>query len=213
MLIASDLTYAHGYRPVLRGASIALAAGEAALLLGANGAGKTTLLRVLATLAQPVRGDIHINGIDARKAPDVARRQLGVVLHATMHQAELTGRENLRLHAALHNVPDAEAAITRQLEDARLLARANDRTKTYSRGMLQRLSMARALLHGPRVLLLDEPLTGLDSASVARMHAQLQRFVAAGGTLLMSTHDLATPIAFAHRTLRLTDGVLNEEAT
>ena len=162
--------------------------GERVALLGANGAGKTTLLRILAGLTRPLRGTVLVGGRDLHADPE-ARRSVGFVSHSALLYEDLTPRENLAFTAALHHIHAPAAIIAHALEVAGLSARADRPTRGFSRGMLQRLSLARATLHDPPVLLLDEPFTGLDAESsralVGRITADRDRDRA----IVAVTHD------------------------
>lgn len=193
---ARDLYKDYGRHRALSGVSLRLRAGQVTALLGENGAGKSTLLAILAGLLRPTRGDVRVDDqpladIDA----EAFRRQLGVLSHEPRCYAELSPRENLRLFARLYELGAAERA------DAHLdgwlarvgLDRAADRpARTMSRGMLQRLAIARTLLHAPAFVLLDEPYTGLDQAGVALLSQLITAERARGALILVITHDLAT---------------------
>ncbi len=210
VLRADGLAKAFGYRVVLKGVQLCLHAGEFVALLGANGSGKSTLLRIVATLLRPDAGQLQIGGVDALTQPGKASARVGAVLHATMHYPDLSGRELMQMHAQLHGVPDANNEIVRQLKAVDLTRRADDRLRTFSRGMLQRLSVARALLHAPTLLLLDEPYTGLDASSAERLNALLQQFCAQGGCALMSTHETGRGMVGVTRMLHLRAGNFTE---
>lgn len=191
LLVARDLSKLYGMRPVLRGASMTLQAGDFVALLGANGAGKTTLIRILATLMRPDRGEISICDTDAMKHPDRARRFIGTVMHQPMLYPDLTARENLEFHARLHQLTAKNLGrIETLLAEVELGKRANERVRTFSRGMQQRLTIARALLHQPALLLLDEPFTGLDQHSADILSGLLNRHAQSGAAILMATHEL-----------------------
>lgn len=197
-LTATAVARRYGYRTVLRDASLTLDAGEAVLLQGPNGAGKTTLLRVLAGLLRAQGGTVE------RHAP------VGLVGHDAMVYDALTARENLRFFSRLHGV---DAAVADALLDRLgLLSRADDRADTFSRGMIQRLSIARALLPTPGVLLLDEPLTGLDRASTAVARDVLAEQRRGGTAMLVVSHHPAEMAGVATRALTLEQGRLAEVA-
>ncbi|MDL4817202.1 ABC transporter ATP-binding protein [Actinomadura opuntiae] len=163
-------------------------------LVGPNGAGKSTAVRVIATLLEPTRGTVEVCGIDAAKHPRTARRRLGVVLGGERSVYwKLTGRENLEYFAALYHLPprDISRRIEEVLHDMELLDRADDYAERYSTGMRQRLSLARALLQQPAVLLLDEPTSGLDPRSAERLRMHVRRLRDAGHSVLITTHDMA----------------------
>ena len=149
-----------------------------------------------------------IDGIDALARGGDARARIGVVLHHTMVYPDLTGRENLRFHAELRGLNDSAARITAALEQVDLIRRADDLARAYSRGMAQRLSLARALLHEPVLLILDEPFTGLDQASAARLSALLAEWARAGKAAVMTTHEVGRGMDSVTRALTLEGGVL-----
>jgi len=191
--------------PVLSGVDLVVDAGEAVALLGPNGAGKTTLLRVLALLLRPNAGRLALFGVDAAAAPPALRHRIGYVGHESFCYPDLTGRENLAFYADLFSVPDARARVEELLAWAGLEAAARRPVRVYSRGMGQRLALARALLHDPDLLLLDEPFSGLDAEAVAALQARLAELRAAGHALVLTTHDVeravpvATRLAILHR--------------
>jgi heme ABC exporter ATP-binding subunit CcmA len=185
--------------PVLAGVDLEVAAGEVVVLLGSNGAGKTTLLRVLATLLRPSGGTLRLFGEDATRRAPAARRRLGYVGHDSACYPDLTGRENLEFHAELHDVPDAAARVADLLRWAGLEDAARRPARTYSRGMTQRLALARVLLHAPELLLLDEPYSGLDPAAATRLDGLLRELPRAGHAIVLSTHDVERVTPFATR--------------
>ena len=162
MIEVSQLTKSFGPRHALAGVDLHVAPGECVVLCGPNGAGKTTLLRILATLARPTSGDVRIAGLDPAKAGADVRRQIGFLSHRTLLYDDLTAEQNLAFYARMYAIPDAQARIDDLLERVGLTARRHDLVRTYSRGMQQRLAVARAVLHRPALVLLDEPYTGLD---------------------------------------------------
>ena len=204
-VVARGLRREFGGVPVLAGVDLEVAAGEVVVLLGSNGAGKTTLLRVLATLLRPSGGTLRLFGEDASRRPPAARRRLGYVGHDSACYPDLTGRENLEFHAELHAVPDAVGRVADLLRWAGLEDAARRPVRTYSRGMTQRLALARVLLHAPELLLLDEPYSGLDPAAATRLDGLLRELPRAGHAIVLSTHDvervtpLASRVAILHR--------------
>lgn len=178
-----------GWVPVLRGISLTIEEGEYVALMGSNGAGKTTLLRIAAGLSTPTEGSVTVAGVDMRRAGPGLRRRIGFVSHESLLYPDLTGRENLEFQAQLFGVADVDAAIAQLSELLELDPILDRKAGILSRGNRQRLTLARALLHGPRIVLLDEPFTGLDEESANRLLDILDRLVAAGRTVIMTTHD------------------------
>ena len=202
---AAGVGRAFGRRRVLADVSFSCGSGDVLGLLGPNGAGKSTLLAILATLLTPSSGEVRYGGRDGR--PDGALRgRIGWLGHDLQLYPELTGRENLRFFARLHGVAAVERAVDEALARARLDAAADDPVASYSRGMRQRLAVERAVLHGPRLLLLDEPFTGLDRRSALDLVARLRALAAAGALIVMATHDLETAGAVLSRALVLRGG-------
>jgi heme exporter protein A len=186
------LTKRYGHHRALAGVSTELRAGSLCALLGPNGAGKSTLLGILSTLVKPTGGAVRYAGPDgAELPPRELRRHIGVLAHSSLVYGELTGLENLIFYGRLYDVAGAEARATALLDEVGLEPRARTRpARTYSRGMMQRLSLARALLHDPRILLLDEPFTGLDRTGAQALGRALAQARQRGCILLVVTHDL-----------------------
>jgi heme exporter protein A len=173
MIELRKLTKAFGRKSALRGIDLRVPPGESLVLFGPNGAGKTTLIRILSSLSRPTSGAVYIGGLDLRTHADGIRRHLGVVSHAPLLYDSLTAEENLRFFGRLYGVPELESRIAQLLEEVGLAARRRDLVRIFSRGMTQRLAIARALLHDPEILLLDEPDTGLDPQAAEMLHALL----------------------------------------
>jgi len=190
MIQARNLTKSYGNRKVLRGLSLNVTSGEIVSLIGSNGAGKTTLLRILANLTRADAGSVNLKTLSVRDHPEEYRRQLGVVLHAPMLYGNLSARENLRFFSRLYQMENASEQVDFFLDRVNLRSRADDLVRTYSRGMQQRLAIARALLHDPSCLLLDEPYTGLDPDSAKMFETLVLESAAGGKTVLLATHDL-----------------------
>ena len=192
----------------LRNVDLTILPGERVALMGRNGAGKTTLIRVLATALRPQAGTLWIGGTDAVRQPTDARHMVGVLSHQTYLYAGLTARENLRFYARLYRLPDAEARITAVLERVGLDQRADDRVGTLSRGLAQRASLARAILHEPRLLLLDEPETGLDDQAQRMLADLIGEWAALGRSLLLTSHRLDWAKALTDRLVVLDRGAI-----
>jgi heme ABC exporter ATP-binding subunit CcmA len=185
-----DLSRHFGRRRALHKVSFTCDAGQIVGLLGPNGAGKSTLLSILATLAAPTSGSVLYGALTARQAGAAIRARLGALGHDLYLYPELTARENLQFFARLHRLPDVPQVVDAALARAGLGARAEDIVGGFSRGMRQRLALERALLHAPRLVLLDEPFTGLDDASTHALLERLRHLRAGGTIVLLTTHDL-----------------------
>ena len=197
----------YGPLAALDGVDLRLEPGETVALLGANGAGKSTLLRLLATLTRPSAGTLRLFGrpVESTTA-SLLRRRLGFLSHHTFLYEHLTGLENLVFYARLYGLPDPAGAARAALLQARLAERQDDRVATYSRGMQQRLALARVFLHDPEILLLDEPTTGLDRESSARLEERLRSERGAGRACLLATHDAPLAGRLATRVVVLRSG-------
>ncbi len=208
-LIAVDkLDKTFGARWALRGLSFTLAPGEIVALVGPNGAGKTTLLRLLATLSRPNGGRIDIGKIPLAQHANDARAAIGFVGHQTFMYDELTAEENLQFFARLYDLPDSYARVRAVARRVGIEHRLNDVTRTLSRGLQQRLTLARMLLHDPAVLLLDEPYTGLDKTAADLLDEIILEAKEQGRGILFSTHDLERGLAICDRALVLKAGRL-----
>jgi ABC-type multidrug transport system ATPase subunit len=203
-----DLSRNFGRRRALSRISLDCRAGETVGLLGPNGAGKSTLLAIVSTLALPSTGEVRYGGRTAREIGPALRGRIGVLSHDLHLYSELTARENLVFFGRLYGVADPEENAVRALQRARLADRAGDMVSGFSRGMRQRLALERALLHDPRLLLLDEPFTGLDDASTTALIARLQELRSAGCITLLATHDIDVAEAVVDRAVILQDGRL-----
>jgi heme exporter protein A len=196
------LTRRYGERVALADVTLAVPPGATLVVFGPNGAGKSTLLRVLATLLRPHAGGVRILG---RALPDegwAVRGRIGLLTHEPLLYRDLSGRENLRFHARLHRV--APARVEAVLAAVGMQARADDPVAELSRGMVQRLAIARAVLHEPDLLLLDEPLANLDPAAAAQVEPLIGR--ASGRTRVLTSHDPAGGLAGADLALGLKGG-------
>ena len=185
----SELVRAFGTRHAVRGVSFKLAAGDCLALFGPNGAGKTTLLRVLGGLLRPSSGTASIHGIALPGTAEL-RARVGIISHQTMLYDALTARENVEFFARMHGVRDPGAATEAVLQRLGAIAYADTRVMSLSRGMQQRVSVARAIVHSPAVLLADEPFTGLDANGAAALTGMLAELRDAGSTIIIVTHNL-----------------------
>jgi heme exporter protein A len=206
-IAAKGLCKLYGPTRALHRVDLELEAGQVTSIEGPNGSGKSTLLSLLSLLARPSEGNLRFGQYDAARRPGL-RARIGLLAHAAMVYPDLTGREDIELCARLYGIsPDAPAvrALDERFELGRFMERP---TRTYSRGQLQRLSLARAVLHAPRLLLLDEPSTGLDAPAVERLRDAIRDERARGTIVVLVTHDAALAETVADRRLRLEAGRL-----
>ena len=200
------LTKRFGRTAALRGVDLDLMPGERVALFGPNGSGKTTLLRLLAGLVRPTNGSLRIAGMDYKQDGQTIRRRLGVVAHHTYLYEDLTGEENLLFYGRMYGVDDLAQRVDRALQRAGMERRRKDKVRTLSRGMQQRLALARATLHDPEVLLLDEPDTGLDQEASAHIAQFLDQDHGQRRTVLLATHNLRLGSRHCDRSLILSAG-------
>lgn len=194
----------YGDYAALRDISGSIEPGTCTALLGRNGAGKTTLLRIIAGLSRAAKGSVTIYGDDVR-TPET-RSRLGVLGHAIGIYDELSAMENLRLFGRLYNLKNIDEAAMRWLERVGLERVANGLVREFSRGMRQRLAVARAFLHDPQVLLLDEPFTSLDDRAIAVLQTVLRNALSEGKTVVMSTHQLREALELATHVVLINRG-------
>jgi heme exporter protein A len=207
ILEVAALERRYGATIALRSVTLELGPGEVVLVAGANGAGKSTLLRCMAGLLRPTRGTIRVAGHDLLRDP-AARSRVGFLSHQTMLYDDLTARENLRFAAALHRLDRVDARVRDALDAAALTPRADTRTGLLSHGTRQRLAIARATLHQPALLLLDEPFSGLDAGAADLLRDRVQCHAGAGRSVFCVTHQLGDLWAYATRVLLLDRGRL-----
>ena len=213
MITVKKLVKRFGLKAVLRGVNFAVQPGEFVALLGPNGAGKTTFLRILASLSRPTLGDVNIAGYNLPKEAAAVRARLGVVSHLPLLYGDLSAEENLRFYGRMYGISNLEQRITEVLEMVGLENRRRDLTRTFSRGMQQRLAIGRAVLHDPDVMLFDEPYTGLDQDASSMLDDVLKTVAARGRTVVMTSHDLARAEDLATRFDILTRGVIGASTT
>jgi heme exporter protein A len=197
-----------GTAVALGGVDFSVRAGEFFTIFGPNGAGKTTMMRILATLARPSDGSVRIFGEDTRTAAAEVRRRIGLVTHRSLLYASLSAFENVAFFARMFGVPEPEQRAREILTELGLEHRMDDAVQTYSRGMEQRCAIARALVHRPDVLLLDEPFSGLDPDARARLRELLERSDTGQRTIILTSHDLSHGADQADRVAILARGRL-----
>lgn len=195
-------------RPILQDISFEIPNGRYVALLGANGAGKSTLLKVLATLIPATHGQLLFFGRTLARDTTTFRSRLGMIGHGAMLYRDLTALENLVFFGRLYRVVDPPARARQLLEYVGLASRAHDPVKTFSRGMVQRVSIARALMHDPDLVLADEPFAGLDAPSRRMLEAFLHRLHDEGKTIILANHDIEQSLALAEQVLVLRAGRL-----
>ena len=205
-IVVQALEKSYGESPVLWDLDLQVPWGETMVLFGANGAGKTTLLRILSSHVRPDRGEVIVAGRDLRRQPSAARRRTGVVGHRSFLYNDLTCRENLVYYARLFGLKGYQARVAEALEQMGLTGNADQRVRALSNGMQKRASIARAILHQPDVLLLDEPEAGLDHESVLKLEELLREWNGAGRSVMMTTHDLELGLSWGHRSGVLRQG-------
>ena len=205
-LTVNDVSRHFGRRRALSHITFRANRGAILGLLGPNGAGKSTMLSLLATLLRPSTGTIRYGAHDPSACGPSLRASLGVLGHDLFLYPELTARENLEFFAGLYGMADCPGSAAAALRDAGLADRGDDPVSSYSRGMRQRVGLERALIHKPRLLLLDEPFTGLDDASGAALVRRLRSLRESGAIVVLATHDLDLAEGLLDRAVFLRDG-------
>ena len=204
-----SLEKSFGEWPVLWDLNLYVRWGESLVLFGANGAGKSTLLRILATHIRAERGSVAVADRNVRTNPEEVRKRIGVVGHRSLLYDDLTCRENLTYYGRLFGIANHSLRVDEVLETVRLTHRADHRVSTLSNGMQKRAAIARAILHEPDVLLLDEPEVGLDRESVSILGSLLEDWTDSGRSVVMTTHDLELGLSWGHRIGVLQGGKIN----
>ena len=203
---AAGLVKTFGQLRAVDGIDLHVRQGEIFGVLGPNGAGKTTALRMLATLLPIDAGQARVFGVDVTREPHRVRQLIGITGQYASVDEDLTATENLAFHAELHRVADAGPRVAELVEWTGLGAAARRPVRTFSRGMMQRLALARALVHRPELLLLDEPFSGLDPQATSMLETLLADLRAAGHAIVLSTHDVPRAAALATRVVMLHRG-------
>jgi len=205
-LEAEDIRKTFGHFSALAGVTLNVKRGEFLALFGRNGAGKTTFLKIAATLVRYTHGKLRVQGIDIHDEPERARRHIGFLSHNTYLYRDLSPVENLRFFSRLYGMPDSEERILSLIDRVGLRRRATDPVRAFSRGLHQRLGIARVMLHDPSIILLDEPYTGLDANAVEILNQILDQAAAAGKTIILTTHDLEQGLRSATRAVIIDKG-------
>ena len=211
MIQIQGLVKSFGHTYALHEINLNVAQGQFLAIVGPNGAGKTTLLRILATLLRPTSGHVNIDGLDLVSHSGEIRRRIGFVSHQSLTYGRLTVEENLRFYGRLYDVAELEERVDSLLHVVGLDARRQDPARTLSRGMQQRLSIARAIVHQPSLLLLDEPYTGLDQQAAEMFRRLLQTVNAESRTVVMTTHNLQRALELCDTVAILSSGRIVHE--
>ena len=210
----SNLHKLYGRKTVLRGIDLSVLQGEVVALLGPNGAGKSTLINTICGLTKPDRGDVRLGGVTLKRAGHELRRYIGLVTHTPLLYDNLSSEENLHFFAKMYDLEKPGARIESVLRAVDLWPRRRDIVRTFSRGMTQRLAIARAVLHNPPVLLLDEPDTGLDQESSQLLHQLLKQLGSSNRAILLTTHNLDRALEWADTVCLLATGsIVYREST
>ena len=212
MIHVHDITKNFGSMTVLDNVNFSVESGEFLTIVGPNGAGKTTLIKIMATLVNATAGTVEIGGFNVKKSPEKVRGIIGVISHNTYLYNELTAGENLKFFGKMYAIPEIDRRVDEVLGETGLADRKHDRVGTFSRGMKQRLSIARAILHNPAVLLLDEPYTGLDQQASASLESVLDSLTGSGITTIMISHDLKRGLALADQVMIMASGTVTYHA-
>ncbi len=205
---AQGLKKTYGHIEALAGIDLNIKSGEFFTLFGPNGAGKTTLIKLLATLTAPTSGVLEVFGLDVRKEVNKIRSEIGVISHDTYLYENLSAFENITYFADMYGLKDKESHAQEVINRVGLESRMHDLVRTFSRGMKQRLTVARAVVHDPYILLLDEPYTGLDLAGAQLFGEMLSDLKAHGRTILMTTHNIDEGLDLSDRVGILAKGYL-----
>jgi heme exporter protein A len=206
MIRIEGLVKNYGTNAVLRGVDLHVQPGEFVTLVGPNGAGKTTLMRIVATLLQSKSGSVRVGGWPLPEHAEKVRRHIGLVSHHSLLYGDLTAAENLSFFARIYQLENRDERVIDALKNVGLAARQRDPVRSFSRGMVQRLTLARATLHEPDVLLFDEPYTGLDQDATQLLDSLLREESEKGRTIFMITHDLTRGLNLCDRIAILSRG-------
>lgn len=194
-----NLKRSFGYIDALNGIDLKVSHGSFLTIFGPNGAGKTTLIKILSTLIKPSSGNAFVNGIDVTEGGEKIRGKIGLISHNTFSYNNLTPYENLKFYGKLHGLSDLKTRIEELINEVGLSQRMHDPVRTFSRGMQQRLSIARAMLNNPSIIFLDEPYTGLDQHAAKILTEILKKLHKEQNTILMITHNLKQGLEICDR--------------
>lgn len=211
MIETKALVKTIGDKMILRGINLSIKKGETVAILGPNGAGKSTVLKILGGLIKPTSGEIKINGLDLKKDSYDSKRKIGFLAHNSFLYDHLTPLENLKFFGKLYGVANIEERAMKLIDEVGLRVFTHDPVQSFSRGMIQRIAIARAIIHEPEILLFDEPHTGLDQQAIKILNDVIIRMKQEGSTILMVTHDFGQAIETCDRFIIIKNGkVVND---
>jgi heme exporter protein A len=213
LLLTRNLTKSFGRFTALRSLSIEIPRGESLTIVGRNGAGKTTFLKIISSIIRSYTGDVLIAGKNLKQTDEDTRRTIGFVSHESLLYKDLTVRDNLVFYARMYGVAGVDGRVAEMIRRVDLEAKTDVLVRALSRGMKQRLSLARAFIHEPSILLLDEPFTGLDERASEILDRFFGEFKTAGGTLVMVTHDIERGWKLADRVVVFEKGKIVHETS
>lgn len=211
MIEIKKLTKQADNKLILRGIDLSIKKGETVAILGPNGAGKSTLLKVLASLIKPTSGQVLMNGLDLRKNQILIKKLLGYLPHSSLLYDHYSPLENLLFFGNIYGVKDVEQKARTLVKDVGLSFFLNEPVKNFSRGMIQRIAIARAIIHDPEILLLDEPHTGLDQGAIAILNNVILSMKEKGTTTLMVTHDFKQAAEICDRIIIVKNGKIVDD--
>lgn len=211
MIEVKKLTKQADNKLILRGVDLSINKGETVAILGPNGAGKSTLLKVLATLIKPTSGDIKINGLELKKNQIAIKKILGYLPHSSLLYDHYSPLENLVFFGNIYGVKDVEKRAKELVKEVGLSFFLNEPVKNFSRGMIQRIAIARAIVHEPEILLLDEPHTGLDQGAISILNTVILAMKKKGTTTLMVTHDFKQAAEICDRIIIVKHGKIVDD--
>lgn len=206
MIKVKELSKSYGKKEILKGISTEIPTGQCLAILGPNGAGKSTFLKTLALILKPSKGEILIDGQIVNKDISNLKMKIGLISHSSFLYPELTAYENLEFYGQLYNVEGLDDKILNSLKKVGLKLVFNDPVYTFSRGMLQRLAIARALIHNPEIILLDEPFTGLDQQGITILEEVIKELKSQGKTIIMVTHSFEQAMDNVDRVIIINKG-------
>ena len=211
-LQATQITKCYGHRNILNGVNLVVQPDEVVAIFGPNGSGKTTLVKILATLIKPTTGSLQIGGVDALAEPQRVRQSLGLILHEPLAYLKLSPYENLKFFGRIYGIDDLDGRISEVLADVELTSFTHEPVQIFSRGMMQRFMIAKALIHDAAILLLDEPFAGLDAAAKQIVLKLIEKERTRGKGVLLTTHDTELGYLAGSRYVFLLNGQIERVA-